>query len=184
MRIFISIEIPEEIKEKIEKLVNSMKLMLTPIKWADKKNLHVTLKFLGWVADEKLPEMKKCIADCVRGFGPFTLNFAGIGSFPDQKHPRAIWVALNEGADRSKKLADKIDCEISRQGFREEEREFTPHLTIGRIKEKVDVAALSKFVLEHGGTDFGSMKVGHISIMKSTLRRSGPTYEELDQVKI
>jgi 2'-5' RNA ligase len=184
MRTFVSIEISEEIKERIEALVSRMKLMLTPIRWVEKKNLHVTLKFTGWMADEKLPELEKCVTDSIKGSAPFTLSFAGIGAFPTLKRPRVIWVGTKDGADASRQIADKIENKMGEKGLREEEKEFTPHLTIGHIKEKIDVASLSKFVEEHGETDFGSMEVDHVSIMKSTLRRTGPIYEEIKRIKL
>jgi 2'-5' RNA ligase len=184
MRTFISIEIPEEIKNNIEKLINELKLVLTPIKWVEKKNLHITLKFLGWVADDKLAPIEKCVTECAKGFKPFTLSFAGIGAFPDMKHPRVIWIGTKDGSDKAREIADCIENEASKKGFRGEEREFSPHLTIGRIKEKIDAGAVLKSVSEHENSEFGSFNVEHISIMKSTLRRTGPIYEEIKKVRL
>jgi len=184
MRTFISIEIPEEIKNNIEKLINELKLILTPIKWVDKKNLHITLKFLGWVEDEKMEPIEKCITECAKGFKPFTLSFAGMGAFPDLKHARVIWIGTKDGSGNAKEMADCIERKASKKGFREEEREFSSHLTIGRIKEKIDAGAVSKFVSEHENSEFGSFNVEYVSIMKSTLRRTGPIYEEVKRIKL
>jgi len=184
MRIFISIELPETIKDNIAGAVNKMRTMLTPVKWVEKKNLHITLKFLGWVEDEKVKGLEDCVAECVKGFGAFELEFSGMGAFPDLKRPRVIWVGTKDGAESSKELADKIDCEISEKGFREEEREYTPHLTVGRIKERIDVAPLMDFIAEHERTDFGKFKVDHVSVMKSTLRRTGPIYDEIGRISL
>lgn len=184
MRTFISIEIPEEIKNNVETTIGELKLILPSVKWVDKKNLHITLKFLGWVEDDKLPTIENCLAECVKKFKPFTLSFTGMGAFPDLKRPRVIWVGTGEGSATAKEMADCIEKEAAEKGFREEEREFSPHLTIGRIKERIDAALLSKFVTEHEKTDFGSFTVDHASVMKSTLRRTGPIYEEIKRIQL
>jgi len=185
MRTFISIEIPENIKDNIEKSIGEMKLMLSPLKWVDKKNLHITLKFLGWMVDNKANDMISSVTDLAKGFGSIKINFAGLGVFPNTKHPRVIWVGIDEGGEKVKELAEKIEDRLSSKGYRkEEEREFSPHLTIGRIKEKIDVEPLNKFMGENVMTEFGGFTADHISVMKSTLRRSGPIYEEIKQVRL
>jgi len=185
MRTFISIEIPENIKGNIEKSIDEMKLMLSPMKWVDKKNLHITLKFLGWVVDDKADDLISSVTDIAKGFGSIKINFAGLGVFPNARQPRVIWVGINEGNDRVKELAEKIDARLSDEGYRkEEEREFSPHLTIGRIKEKIDAEPLSKFMEKNAVTEFGGFTADHISVMKSTLRRSGPIYEEVKKIEI
>jgi RNA 2',3'-cyclic 3'-phosphodiesterase len=184
MRLFVSIEIPGKIKSKISKMVEKLKNHLTPVKWMENKNLHVTLKFLGWVEDEKIGKLMECLKKSVKGLKPFELSFAGIGYFPDRKHPRVIWVGTEDGSEKVKRLADKIDGAAAAKGFREEEKEYTSHLTIGRIKEKIDTDALTKYISEHEGSKFGKFRVDHISLMKSTLRRSGPIYEEIEQIKL
>jgi len=185
MRTFISIEIPENIKDNIEKSIDEMKLMLSPMKWVDKKNLHITLKFLGWVVDDKMDDMISSVTDLAKGFGSIKINFAGLGVFPNARRPRVIWVGINEGNDRVKELAEKIDARLSDEGYRkEEEREFSPHLTIGRIKEKIDAEPLNRFMEKNAATEFGGFTADHVSVMKSTLRRSGPIYEEIKQAEL
>jgi 2'-5' RNA ligase len=107
-----------------------------------------------------------------------------MGVFPEAKHPRVIWIGMSEESEKVKELADKIECDAAKEGFREEEGEFSPHLTIGRIKEKIEVDILSKFLAEHEKEDFGSFRVENVSLMKSTLRRSGPTYERIGKASL
>lgn len=184
MRTFISIEIPEEIKNNIENVVNDLKLALTPIKWVDKKNLHMTLKFLGWVEDRKIDGLINSVTGLVGGSGSVKLGFQGLGVFPDEKRPRVIWVGLSEGEERLRELADKIEDELAKQGYREEERGFSAHLTIGRVKEKINVEALSSLIKENEKRKFGEFVAKHVSLMKSTLMRSGPVYEEVKQINL
>jgi len=96
-----------------------------------------------------------------------------------------IWVGICEGNDRVNDLAGKIDARLSSEGYRnEEEKGFSPHLTIGRIKEKVDAEPLNKFIEINATTEFGGFTADHISVMKSTLMRSGPMYEEMKQISL
>lgn len=182
MRTFISIELTDKIKDNIEKVISRLKEQLAPINWVEKKNLHVTLKFLGNVEENDLGSLEDCVKQCTKGFKPFELSFAGIGAFPDLKHPRVLWIGTDVGGDKAKELADNVECEVSKKGFREEERDFSPHLTIGGIKGKIDLAPLEGFISQHKDTGFGSVTVDRISIMKSTLKRTGPVYEEIKQI--
>jgi RNA 2',3'-cyclic 3'-phosphodiesterase len=184
MRTFVSIEIPDDIKKKISDLIEKAKLHLTPIKWVENKNLHVTLKFIGQVEDDKIMSIIDCVKDSIKGTRPFSLSFAGMGLFPDAKHPNVLWVGIDKGSDKAKELSEKIECRITKEGYRGEEKDFTAHLTIGRIKEKIDIESLSKFVQKNGNVDLGSFKVGHISIMKSTLREAGPIYDEIEKITL
>lgn len=185
MRTFVSIEIPEEIKDNIEKSIGEMKVTLPPIKWVDKKNLHITMKFLGWVEDGRLADLTCSLTDLARDFGTIKVSFKGLGVFPDAKRPRVVWVGIEEGGDRVKELAEKLEEGLSKEGYREgEDREFEPHLTIGRIKEKIDPEALCAYVEKNKKADYGGFVVKYISLMKSTLRRSGPIYEEIKKIKI
>ncbi len=182
MRVFFSVEVPDEIKDNIEKLIGGLKL--GPIKWINKKNMHITLKFLGNVEDEKIESLEDTVAKLVKDFGSIKIGFGGFGAFPDPKHPRVIWSGINGGAGKLKELANKIEDALSQQGYGEEEREFSPHLTIGRIKENIDIEALSHFIEKNEHTDLGSFEAKDISLMKSTLMKSGPVYEELKQIRL
>lgn len=183
MRTFVSIEIPEDIKDNIEKSIGEMKVTLPPIKWVDKKNLHITMKFLGWVEDRKIDGLTGSLTDLAKNFGTIKVSFAGLGVFPDARRPRVVWVGIDEGGDRVKELAERLEEGLSKEGYREgEDREFSPHLTIGRVKEKIEPEALCAYVEKNKKADYGGFVVKHISLMKSTLRRSGPIYEEVEKI--
>jgi RNA 2',3'-cyclic 3'-phosphodiesterase len=182
VRVFFSVEIPDEIKDNIEKLIGGLKL--GPMKWINKKNMHITLKFLGRVEDNKIESLVNTVGKLIKGFGPIKIGFGGFGAFPDPKHPRVIWIGINGGAGELKKLADKIEDELCEKGYGEEEREFSPHLTIGRIKESIDTEALCCFIESNKNTSIGSFVIKDISLMKSTLMKNGPVYEELKRISL
>lgn len=182
MRSFVSIEIPENIIKNVDGIIEKMKKCLTPIKWVENKNLHLTVKFLGTVNDDKLETIETSLKESVKDFVAFEVGLKGIGVFPNPKDAQVIWVGINKGSDTFKKISEKVDSALKL--FREEEHEFTPHLTIGRVKNKIDVGFLEGFIKEHKDTDLGTFKVKSISIFKSTLTQGGPVHEELKKVRL
>jgi len=182
MRIFISIELPDGIKKNIEKLIGEFKMNLTPIKWVESKNLHVTLKFLGWVDDKKLDNICNLVSTSLKGVGSFDIRIEGMGAFPTTKRPRVLWVGISKGAEVLAKISSSLEDVLSKEGFREEEREFSSHITIGRIKDKIDTEMLERHVNKDENISLGEFKADHISVMKSTLTQKGPIYEELKRV--
>ena len=175
MRTFIAVNLPDEIKKNVAEATASLKKIDSGIKWVEPQNLHLTLKFLGWVEDRRLPEVVE-IAGKV-GAPSFKLKLAGVGSFPEGKSPRVLWVDIIEGAAELKAIASRLEKDYSSAGFRTEEREFSPHLTIGRVKEKRGIDKVMEEMGKLAGVGFGECVIQNIEIMKSTLSREGPIYE-------
>jgi 2'-5' RNA ligase len=184
MRLFISIEIPDAIKNNIEKLIKELGTHLTPIKWVDKKNLHLTIKFLGEVDGSRIEELKGLTKESIGEMGKLSISIKGIGVFPDSMHPRMIWVGLGNGLAKVREVSQKVEKLLSSKGFREEENEFTPHLAIGRIKSEINIISLKRFMDENKDMDLGSFDAENLSIVKSTLKPTGPVYEIIGQVKL
>ena len=179
MRIFLSIELPDNIKKNVANLIEGFKLNLTPIKWVEPKNLHVTLKFLGWVDDKKTDNLFSLVESAVKDNKPFKVSIGGLGAFPTTKRPRILWIGITDGAENLRKIANSLEENLAKEGYREEEREFSAHITIGRIKEKIDVGTLEKSVKEKEDVNLGGFEAKYVSIMKSTLTQKGPIYEEI-----
>jgi 2'-5' RNA ligase len=184
MRLFIAVEIPDEIKKNIVELINELKKVEASIKWVEEKNLHITLKFLGSVEDKDLEKLISMVSKTVEDFGGFKVNFSGMGTFPEGKAPRVVWVGTTEGGETLVKLADGLENSLSPAGFRSEQRAFKPHLTIGRIKEKKGVDKLKVKMALIKNPKFGEAMIDRIFIMKSTLTAKGPIYEKIREVKI
>jgi len=184
MRIFIAVELPEEVKAEIGKIVESLKSIEAGVKWVEEKNVHITLKFLGEVKDNDVERLKDIVKDVVADTKIFEVDYKGLGTFPEGKTPRVIWVGIKKGTDELKKIADSLEVLLSKSGFRKEEREFSAHITIGRVKEKRNIGELKKSIEEKKNTKFGKSTVGHITIMKSTLSPKGPIYEVVEKIPL
>ncbi|MFC1568278.1 RNA 2',3'-cyclic phosphodiesterase [Candidatus Margulisiibacteriota bacterium] len=184
MRAFISVELPNEVKKKAAELIDDLKKSEAGVKWVEPKNLHITLKFLGWVKESKLDKVAELTARAVAGVSGFKAKFTGIGTFPEGKAPRVVWVGTAEGGEGLCKLAQNLETALSAAGFRSEAREFKPHLTIGRVKDKKNLDQLVKRINSVKDAELGAAVVDRIFIMKSTLTRSGPIYEKFKEVKL
>ncbi len=184
MRIFIAVELPDEVKKNIVELVSELKEVGSGVKWVEEKNLHITLKFLGWVEDRKVDHVVELATKAAGGTGSFKAKFEGTGTFPSGKNPRVVWVGMGEGGEKLKKLADSLEESLSNAGYRSEEKEFSSHVTIGRVKEKKGVEKLKEKMADFKDPKFGEAIIDHIDIMKSTLTPKGPIYERIKEVKL
>ena len=185
MRTFIAVELPDEVRKNIALLINELKEVGgTAVKWVEEKNLHITLKFLGWVEDRKVDNLIELVTGAAAGTESFKAKFEGTGTFPPGKSPRVIWIGTSEGGDKLKKLADSLEENLSKAGYRSEEREFSSHITIGRVKDNKGVDKLVEKMGKIKDPKFGEAVIGSVNIMKSTTTPKGPVYEKIKEVKL
>ena len=182
MRTFISVELPDEVKKNVVELISELDDSGANVKWVKAENLHMTLKFLGWVEDKNLDKLIELATKAVAGSGSFKAKFFGVGIFSS----RVVWAGTAEGGGKLCDLAKNLEEVLAKAGFRSEAREFKPHLTIGRvrIKDKKGIDKLIKKIESNKNAEFGEALVDRIYIMKSTLTRAGPIYEKYKEVKL
>ena len=174
MRLFIAIEIPEEIKDYLCKLQQEITDSNNKIRLVDKSNMHLTLKFLGEVQPNKLDDIKANLKKIT--FKPFSVVLDSIGVFPSESYIRVVWVGLKP-EEPVLELQNKID-ESLKKLFKKEE-DFKPHLTIARVKYIEDK---KQFVdkLKRIKVDNKKIDVNNFKLVKSTLTPKGPVYEGLE----
>ncbi|MHC1566216.1 MAG: RNA 2',3'-cyclic phosphodiesterase [Candidatus Syntropharchaeia archaeon] len=168
VRTFVAVDLPDEIRSRIREIQEEFRGF--SLKLVDPELLHVTLKFLGDVEEERIEDIKNAL-DGVR-CRPFFSEVRGIGSFGD----RVIWI----GTSNFEKLHELTDLVLSPLGF-EREKRFNAHATIARIKKmhKKEKVKLKNKIRELSGTDLGKMEVKEVKLKKSILRPTGPIYEDL-----
>ncbi|ENN95755.1 2'-5' RNA ligase [Methanocaldococcus villosus KIN24-T80] len=168
MRLFLAIDIPKDIKNKIYEFQKSFKIK--GIKLVEKENLHITVKFLGEVDENLLNK----ILDLDLSIEPIRIKLKNLGVFPNENFIRVIWVGV-EG-DKIIDLFKDIDKKLSTLGFKKENN-YIPHLTIGRVKFIENKKLLKDRIREFKNVEFGSFTAEKIKLYKSTLTREGPIYE-------
>ena len=182
MRVFISVEIPEEAKKKFVPVDNLLRNSTLSLKLVNLKNLHLTLKFLGEIREEKLKELIETCQIIGETFSPFSLCLKGVGIFPDIKRPRIIWVGVKKGKENLKKITKLLEEKLEKRGFPAEKREFQGHLTLARVRRAAKGEKfLEDLVEEFKEEEFCSFPVDKFYIMKS---EEGPTYTVLEEINL
>jgi len=188
VRAFIAIELPDELKERLASLLAKLQTAKHPyVKWVAPGGIHLTLKFLGNIYPDQVPGITEAINSAARGVSPFQLKLGGMGAFPNVERPRVIWVSLTGEVKRVKLLQQDIDAALSHFGFDRERRPFTPHLTLGRLKDRAtpgDRGRIGKLVAATNAGSGPAMTVTEVSLMRSTLKPSGAEYSQLATVKL
>ncbi len=180
MRTFIAVEIPDDVKRKIGRYVNSLGDSIKNVKWVAPENLHLTLKFIGEVKEKDIDSLIECIRPIISDFSSFNLALENTGFFPSPKNPRVIWIGSDGGADILLDIFQELEHCLEPLGIDRDERMFSPHLTIGRVKRNRGnnhkPAAITGNVPEF---DYAAFRVHSIALIKSTLTPQGPIYEKI-----
>jgi RNA 2',3'-cyclic 3'-phosphodiesterase len=176
MRIFIALDIPGEIRERLSEYTERARKLAPEVRWARVEGLHVTLKFVGEASDDLVQQMKNTL-ETVKA-APFEVKFEGVGFFPNPKAARVFWAGVDGGADLPR-LASTIDEALERVGIKREAKPYHPHLTLARSAKR----PLSE--LGHLLTDtppqFGTMTAREFFLYRSQPQKGGSKYTKLER---
>lgn len=178
MRLFIAIDIPEDVRRAITEVIHILKGLKSDIKWVKPENIHITLKFLGEVEEERVEKIKEKLDSLSKWHTTFELKAVGTGVFPDFSRPRVLWIGIKSD-ERLQSLYQDVNSELETLGFERENRSFKPHLTIGRVRSRSDIKETLKILRGFSSRDFGKISVKEILLMKSTLKPTGAEYEKI-----
>lgn len=153
------------------------------VKLVEPENVHITLKFLGDTMEEHIDEIENIMKESVKDIEPFDIDLEGVGVFPNQKYIKVIWIGIKQG-ELLGTIAKRIDDQLSYLGYKKERRDFSPHLTIARVKNAKEKNKLLNLVEKYKETRFAHLKVDSIVLKKSELTPKGPIYETLKEVKL
>ena len=184
IRAFIAVEIDQPNKQKISDLISNLKKSKADVKWITEDQMHLTLKFLGNIDKDKVQDISNTLSNISNNFKSFTISLSNIGVFPNLNRPRVIWLGVDKGADYLKNLSERIENELEKLGFEKEDREFNPHLTLGRVKTSKDLSELKKLINE---TQFNSenwVEINKLILFQSTLTSKSAIYDALTKVKL
>jgi RNA 2',3'-cyclic 3'-phosphodiesterase len=177
MRLFIAIEIPSEIRNILAAFLKELQKIVPKVKWVRPENLHVTLKFLGSTDPTKLGQIESSLK-AIRSPQPVTLEFRGLGFFPNEKRPRVFWAGISSSANLQPLAAD-IDHSMNQYGFELENRPFVPHLTLARFNPPGLPANLASAMKQNASRAFGSMTAREFHLIESKLKNTGAEYTTL-----
>ena len=177
MRLFVAIEIPNEVRAAVASLLNEFRALSPQTKWVRAENMHLTLKFLGETDAGKSSEVQSALA-AIRSAEKVTVELEGLGFFPSAKRPRVFWVGMRSSSNLAT-IAGDIDRAVHNAGFPLEERPFTPHLTLARFSEPFLPASLQNAIAANASRNFGSFSTYQFHLIESKLKSTGAEYATL-----
>lgn len=182
IRTFLAVPLPAEIRDKLTSLQRQLAQGTSKITWTQPENLHVTLIFLGDVSAEEVPAICKAAQEASSSIRPFEARVRGVGSFPDLRRPRILWAGISEGTDPLRELFDLISLQLEPIGFRREERIYTPHVTIGRVRQSQH--GLAELLQSQTAFDAGTTTVEEVHIYSSELTPKGSLYTVMGRARL
>src|SRR5947209_12199950 len=179
-RTFIALELDESLQAYLGGIIHRMAQELPDLRWVDPAGIHLTLAFLGELSDEQLVEAMQAAELAARKVPSFDYRLSQPGVFGSPRQPRVIWIGIDEPTGRLLKLHQVLNQELEQRGFEVDKRPFSPHLTLSRIKAPLkpdEQQRLQRLIVARNILKSSSLyHVDEVSVMKSELSRSGPTY--------
>jgi len=177
IRTFIAVELARGVKERLVELQEELGRTAGNVKWVAPENMHLTLLFLGDVEELEVVSICRVVQERSGRHVPFTFDAEGIGAFPNSRRPKILWVGITDGVKPLRALHADLEEGLLELGcYRREERAYTPHLTLGRIRHDESGEAWGPVLLKHADWHGGSSPVDEVVVMSSEQRRDGPEY--------
>lgn len=199
LRLFVALELPEFIKARLLSIQSGLRRELSPeatrrgedpvLRWVEPAGIHLTLCFLGETPPARLPALKEALgrlgdpALAGAGAASFSLALDRLGAFPSLRRPRVVWVGLKGDIEELHHLQSLVEQAVHAAGLAAEERSFSPHLTLGRVREGIAPAqgeAMGKVLAGYSLSESPPWQVNGVSLMQSTLHPQGARYSRLE----
>ncbi len=190
VRTFIAIEIPPAAQvtlAAVQEALQTVRGARDAVKWVRPEIIHITLQFLGDVPAARLSAVGEAVARACADVPTFTLRLSGAGAYPNTRRPRVLWVGLAGKLDVLAHLQSMVERELAGLGFPPEDRGFSPHLTLGRVRRDADpnaVRALGEAVAGLHIEESAPFLVDAVQVMRSDLYPEGPIYTRLRTVSL
>jgi len=184
LRLFIAIELPAEVRDALARLQQRFQTgdEDSVVRWTALDSIHLTLKFIGETPAANRAAIEAALQEAVASHAPFSLTLQGAGCFPDLQRPRIVWAGVSGDIEHLHTVRNAIERTVAPLGYPTEDREFSPHLTIGRTRQdasRMALTALGNQVRKVERSALATWRVEGISLMRSQLKPSGPIYTQL-----
>ena len=180
IRAFLAVDPPQEVLNEVGIIQDRFKKAIRgDIRWVKPEGIHLTLKFFGYVSETDIANISEVVKNNIVNIKPFMLNIRRVGVFPSINRARVLWLGIDGDIDVLIKLQKSIDTELHKYGFEMENRPFSPHLTLARIKEPKGLIGLAKIMEKSEEYTAGSFTIDGLNLFKSTLTPKGAIYTKL-----
>lgn len=179
MRLFTAIELSDEIRTNVAAMQTRLRDTGADVKWSESENLHLTVKFIGDVADTHLPDIETTCEQIANRAAPFRFRIRGGSYFPKRgPNLKTLWVGVTDGASEWRALAQTAHNEFDWLGL-PQEHSLVAHITLGRVRGETGMADLRTALASEAETDCGTQTANQIALIQSTLDPRGATYKTL-----
>jgi len=179
MRLFLAIPIDKQILDTLAGVVDKLRGSRGPVRWVRPEGMHLTLKFLGDTAEDRVEPLVQAVTGICQDVVPFPISVTGAGAYPNLRRPRVLWAGVVENSHTLKRLVKNVEEETEKLGWEPEKRGFSPHITIGRVKGNMNISRLTIAVKEIKDEHWGDQEVGEMVLYSSKLQPGGAVYEEV-----
>ncbi len=184
MRLFIALSISKKERQRIHRAARPLREEEMPVRWIDPEHFHLTLKFLGEVRRERIPEVEEAMGRVATSTRSFATELSGFGAFPTIRRPRLIWLGVGASPEL-RCLKQDLEWALGDVGFEAETRAFHPHVTLGRADERDGAGAFRGLDALMAGMEYeGDLKVRTLDLKQSYLSREGASYSVVSSVKL
>ena len=184
IRTFIAVDLDKGVRNRTIALQEILMKTGTEVKWVEPENLHVSLLFLGEVEDREVVDVCLVVEEVAQKHPSFLMSVEGVGCFPNPRRPRVLWVGIGEGAQQLCAVHDTLEAPLSKLGYRREERKYSPHITLGRVKSDRPTEKLAFALAHQAGWKGGEVQVTELLVMGSKLTPTGPEYTVLSRARL
>lgn len=175
MRLFVAISIPDEISTKLERVIQHLR-PTAQLNWSKVYNLHITTRFIGEWPKERLEEVRSALQTVHAE--PFDVELAGLGWFPNPHRPRVLFAPIKRN-DALHQLASRTNEALASIGLKPEDKAYTPHITLARVKGEVPLIRLKQAIATMETLEFGGFRVDHFELFLSETGSAGSVYTSL-----
>lgn len=194
MRAFVALDLPAQARQALAAAIQRLRAAVPRgVRWVDPGGIHLTLKFLAALEAQQTADVLAAVDRAARGTTPFQLQLDSLGAFPsgtehsNTRQPRVLWAGVAGDLAPLRSLQERVEREVSTLGLPQERRDFSPHLTLGRVREDAPrplraqiIVALETAALEPGAP----WPVTAVHLVRSTLTPNGPVYTPLGSVSL
>ena len=176
MRLFFAIELPDDVQDLLDEATLGLRAEAPELAWVDREKRHLTLKFLGDVAEDALPRLTTAAECAAAAHGPLEMSVREVGAFPNFRRARVVWIGV-EQERRLELLHHDLELACETEGFEVEGRPFRPHITLARVRSPLPVDRMKAFArVARSVRVRASVLVERITLFESTLAPSGARY--------
>ncbi len=188
VRSFIAIPVSNAGIEALEQVVKGFDSEIgRHVRWVRSEGIHLTLKFMGDIPASTVERVLEALPPVVARFSPFEISISGLGVFPNPRRPRVLWAGLDGGLEALSELQQAVDDAVGKLGLPKEQRAFSPHLTLGRVRRDVAEGQLRKIGEVIATTELPavpSWSADTVNLMRTELDPAGSRHYLVGSAKI